>query len=223
MPANPSNPMLFSNLGICQANLGEFEQALQSLEIALIKAPESPKILLSKAKVLLMLNRDEDAIADLSKILASNPNFTDALLLRAPLYIKVGKFKEATADFSLLHSLLPTDADVTASLAECMATTGDTENADALYSEALKDNPSAEILQSAAIHYLDTNQLQKADDAIYQALKLDPRNGMTYLLRAILHKKRYQTTEAELDLKLAKEYNIDSQTIEKFFPKKAKK
>lgn len=222
-PANPTNGMLFSNLGICQANTGDYAASLQSFEIALIKSADSVKTLYNRARTHLMMDNQTEALIDLNSVLAIDSLMPEALQLRGAMLQKLGKTKSACHDFERLLTILPSDPLAMAATAECKATLGNFEEADSLYIKALDSGNTLDIYQSAIPYYLQTDQFQKADDAIYQALKNYPREGILYLYRAILHRSRFETTAFENDLKLAKEYGVDTQTIENIFPTSAKK
>lgn len=216
-PANPSNPMLFSNLGVCQHNQGEYAKALQSYSLALVKAPDSPRVLFNRARTLLAIRQDSEALSDLDHALRSDSTMTDALRLRATMLLALDSVAPARHDFSLLRELDPSDAWASAGLAECLAAGGDNVGATRLYTEALSKDPDPDTAAAAILHLLKEDHTAQAEEAIYQQLKKYPQEGLLYLCRAILHQRMFQNQAAESDKNLAKNYGIDSQTIERYF------
>lgn len=238
-PANPGNTLLFSNLGVCAHNLGDYDKALQSFDISLIKAPKSPVVLLQRAKTYIALQRPDDAIADLNTAIASDSLNADALRLRSALLLRsciesknirthepcvpteLNRTDSAMADFQRLTRISPSDPWPKAGLANTLCIKdpkGNLPTIKKLLSEALEGAPDLETRLTAINIYLQTEELSLAEEAIRQSLKEYPREGMLYLQRALLHRQRYQNEEAEIDKKIAVKYGVDSQTIESYFP-----
>ena len=68
-PANPSNVLLISNLGIIRFNMGQDSLAIATLNDAHSMAPASVTILSNRAKVLAANGYDEEAYLDYSRII----------------------------------------------------------------------------------------------------------------------------------------------------------
>lgn len=217
-PASPVNPMLFSNLGICQSNIGDYASALQSYEIALIRQPNSTSILLNRARTHLMQSKEKEALRDLDKILEVDSTRIEARRLRSTLRMKQGDYAGALKDITNLSTVLPEDPWLHAAKGQCLATMGDNEAASREFTEALKHEPDVETMLAAIMYYLTTDDYQNAEETIFQALKQFPREGGLYLMRAVLHKKRFQNEEAEIDKKIAAKYGVDCQIIDSYFP-----
>lgn len=217
-PANPTNPLLFSNLGVCQTELGKYGNALQSFEVALVKTPDSPKILTNRARLYLLMNREEDAIQDLNHAIRGDSILEHALLLRGSLLMKQSKLQQAQKDFETLLRNGNENATVLASLGQCAMASGDKEGAQTFFDKALTKDPTPEIYFLIALEQIQNQQYNQAEESIYQGINKYQRVGELYLVRALLHKKRFQNNDAEIDKKIAIQYGVDTQTIESFFP-----
>lgn len=217
-PADPSNGLLFSNLGYCQTMQGDYATALQSYDIALIKTKDSPAIYENRARTYLLQGDEQHARQDLDRAIDLDSTRRNALTLRSTLLLKQGDSEKALTDLKLLDKVHPGDAWTLTAMGECLVRKGDKSEADSCFREALLHNPDPESYTAIAGHYIDSDRLQDADETIYQALTRYPREGMLYLLRGVLHRMRFQNTEAEIDKKIAMEYGVDSQTVEDYLP-----
>ena len=63
-----------------------------------------------------------------------------------------------------------------------------------------------------------TGKIQEALDAAKEAIAEHPHDGRLYLLRGWLKKQMLLYREADADRKLAIDYGVDPQTIERFLP-----
>ena len=218
-PANPSNSMLFANLGVCLLNMEQYEDAIESLDIALVKAPDSPVVLTNRARASIALGREEEAMQNLQKAIAGDTTYADARRLRAFLCLNSGRAEEAYADFK---SMLPatdtkeSDPYMLAGAARAAAMIGRKEEASALYTKALDSSPDADTAVEAVAHFLATEPDETTQQLIIQQIKHHSQEGRLYLMMAALCKKRYLVTEMEANKKIARQYGIDSQTIENF-------
>lgn len=217
-PANPVNHLLFSNLGVCQTNLGQYSKALESFEIALIKSDKPSGILSNRARTYLAMSDEESALKDLSEAAKLDSLNLDAFKLKGMLLMRKGDFGNAEKDLSYFNRHSPTDTRILAELGRCASKKGEYKEAKSFYEESLKLDPEADVYLSIAHYQIEADDYNSADETIRQGLKKYPREGMLYLLRALLHKERFQNEEAEIDKKLAMEYGVDVQTIAIYFP-----
>lgn len=235
-PANSSNAMLFSNLGVCNRNLRRFPEALECFQIALVKAPSSTVVLTNRAKTYMLMAEKQLALDDLETALRSDTTLAEARTMRAMLRLEKGDIKGADADFRQLldririnaESTRPAHDASTAYLDECHGIIlagaaraarlqGDNTRAYDLYMESLRNEPDADTAVEALLYLLDTDEdLSETQKLIVEQARRHSRDGRIYLCMAALCKKRYQTSEMEANKKIAKEYGIDSQTIDNF-------
>ncbi len=222
-PANKSNYLLWSNLGIVRTQLDDFEGAMQAYEIGLACAPHSTTLLSNRARTLLTYNRTDDALADLDSALALDSLLQWPLRMRGLVMLGKGKPEAALDDLKRYLDHYPDDATIRIALGDAESMLGHYDRALEHYEKAEgldKDSPEAteKILLAA---YAD-HRLAEQEPRLKEALREWPRHAMFYLLRGTLHRQRYQTEDAELDKKLAVEYGADPHTVEIFFPKSRK-
>lgn len=221
-PSHPGNPMLFANLGVCLSNRHKYGEALEAFEIGLVKAPRSSAILSSRALTYIAMGREEDALADLDIVLADDSTLLQPRRIRAQILLAHNDTAAAARDFRIIRSIDPTQPDACTGLARCAEIRQDFKEAHTLYQEALaleKDPDIQPILHIGLIRSLIAQEeLNEADEAVRQALAAYPRNGYIYLMRAWLHRLRFQYEDEILDKKMAAEYGVDIQTIESFLP-----
>ena len=129
-----------------------------------------------------------------------------------------GELDVAKADF---ETILKNDASTTEGLLGMTIWadySGDYPTAIEYITQLIDKEHRAENYFTRALLYVKTNNLPAADDDVREGLKIDNRYGDLYLIRAYLHKLRYRNEEAEIDKKLAIEYNADAQLIQQLFP-----
>ena len=68
-PKNAKNALLFSNLGLVQRRLGEFDKALESYSFALNFAPLAVPILLDRAAIYMEMGKTDRAYTDYCQVL----------------------------------------------------------------------------------------------------------------------------------------------------------
>lgn len=221
-PASPLNSMIFSNIGVCRTNLGRYEEAIESFDIALIKSPESPRILCAKATACLLAGQDSVALASLNAAVRCDSISPIPRRLRGKILLVNKDLKRALDDFSVLSNVDPTDEWGPGGIGEVyMAMEKDAE-AIPLLQKALSLNEDPDFRLSLASALLTVNRLADADELIRESIEKYPTTGEFYLLRGVLHRKFHLNNEAEYDILLAKKYGVDPQTVEKFLPKLTK-
>lgn len=224
-PGNVGNVMLFSNLGLASGMEGKIGEAMQCFDIALSRAPKSIPVLTSKAKIQLKAADNEGAMETLSYILSLDSLAQWPLQTRGLLRMRAGDYKDAFSDFSTLAKKHPRNPWGPAGLAKCMEIQGYPSEAAGFYKDAIErtlpDDEDRIEFQLGLIENLGhTGKLQEALDAAKEAIGEHPHDGRIYLLRGWIKQQLLIYREAEADKKLAIDYGVDNQTIERFFPPK---
>ena len=106
-PKNEKNAMLFSNLGLVQRRLGEFDKALESYTFALNFAPLSVPILLDRAAIYLEMGKTDRAYTDYCQVLDEDKKNKEALLMRAYIYVLRRDYPSARIDYNRLLEIDP--------------------------------------------------------------------------------------------------------------------
>ncbi len=224
-PGNVGNIMLFHNLGLAAGMDGKIGEAMQCFEIALSRAPKSIPVLTSKAKIQLKASDIEGAKETLDIILDLDSLAEWPLQTRGLLKMRDADFRGAYDDFSSLNKHYPKNTWGPGGLAKCMEMQGYLSEAAGYYSDAIKrtrpDDEDRVEFQLGLIENLGhTGKLSEALDVAKEAISEHPHDGRLYLLRGWIKKLLLIYREAEEDKKLAIDYGVDYQTIERFFPEK---
>ena len=99
-PANKSNYLLWSNLGIVRDRIGNTEGALQAFDIGLASAPRSTVLLANRAYTLMETGRDKEALRDLDLALEIDSTMLVPRLSRAGLHLNARRLAEARKDYA---------------------------------------------------------------------------------------------------------------------------
>ena len=222
-PANPGNPMLFSNLGLAAGMEGKIGEAMQCFDIALQRAPKSIPVLTSKAKIQIKAADTEGAMETLDTILGIDSVAEWPLQTRGLLRMRAEDYKGAFADFSRLKKAHPRNTWGPGGLAKCMEMQGYLAEAAGYYSDAISlttpDDEDRVEFQLGLIENLGhTGKLNEALDTAKTAIGEHPHDGRLYLLRGWIKRLLLLYREAEADKKLAIDYGVDYQIIDRFFP-----
>lgn len=218
-PANFTNSLLLSNLGLVQAHKGEYEKAIQSLSLGLNLAPNSSVILNNRAHAYLLMDSIEAATKDLDKSLGIDSIQEWTLQTRAFLYLQQQNIPRASTLFYKLRKEFGENSSVLAGLAAIEEQEGNPEKARKYYDEALKLNPEDEEAREAFIFLLiKSNDYSGARSLIKEGLNLNPENPMLYLLRGYLHRLNYRLDEALADKKIAISKGLDPGYVSEFIP-----
>lgn len=224
-PANVGNIMLFNNLGLATGMDGKFGEAMQCFDIALSRAPKSIPVLTSKAKIQIKAADQEGALETLDTILSLDSVAEWPLQTRGLLRMRNADYKGAFSDFKTLTKNYPKNTWGYGGLAKCMEMQGYLSEAAGYYRDAIDhtiagDEDRVEFQLGLIENLGHTEKLTEALEEAKQAIAESPHDGRLYLLRGWIKKKLLIYREAEDDKKLAIDYGVDYQTIERFFPQK---
>lgn len=224
-PANIGNVMLFNNLGLASGMEGKIGEAMECFEIALSRAPKSIPVLTSKAKIQIKASDTAGAMETLNTILSIDSLAEWPMQTRGLLRMREADYKGAYDDFSRLTKHFPDNTWGPGGLAKCMEIQGYLSEAAGYYADAIKrtlpDDEDRVEFQLGLIENLGhTGKLTEALDIAKEAISEHPHDGRLYLLRGWIKKLLLIYREAENDKKLAIDYGVDLQIVERFFPQK---
>lgn len=218
-PANPTNILLLSNLGIIRYNMGQDSMAIATLNEANRIAPSSVTILSNRAKVLAANGREKDAYNDYDRILTLDSMEIAARLPHCLFALRRHDFRTAKADFEFMQRNFPGKIETEIAGASVMSGTGDFEGAIPYYTRILKERKEYEYYRGRAYCYLITGAIQEASDDINTAISLEPSDGELFLYRAALNKMRYRPDDAEADARRAVELGVERERVAQFLTK----
>lgn len=218
-PANFSNSLLLSNLGMINLNLDEPQDAVDNFTLGLEIAPSSTTLRSNRARAYLYMNQLQKADEDLRILLERTPDDPWALKMHGIITAS----KNPEEGLAVLQRIAEPDVDTRLAMASLQHRMGHDDEAELIYSALTEDSASEEVLQTAAVFHLLKEDYSRAGDELRRAIELNPRNGNLYLLRAYLHEQCHEKSLAEIDKKMAIENNADLQLVEALFPSKKRK
>ncbi len=222
-PGNVGNVMLFNNLGLAAGMEGKIGEAMQCFDIALARAPKSIPVMTSKAKIQLKSGDNDGAMETLDNILSLDSIAEWPLQTRGLLRMRKADYKGAFQDFTTLTKNYQNNTWGPGGLAKCMEMQGYPSEAAGYYSDAIKrtstnDEDRVEFQLGLIENLGHTGKLSEALETAKEAIEEHPHDGRLYLLRGWIKKLLLIYREAEADKKLAIDYGVDYQIIERFFP-----
>ncbi|MDE5843430.1 MAG: tetratricopeptide repeat protein [Muribaculaceae bacterium] len=217
-PGSPLNSKLFANIGICNANLGNLTQALESYDIALVKEPTNTNILSHRASTLMLMGDLDGASEVVSEVLHLDSIYAPARRLHGQIMLQKKDFESARKDFEILISIDPKDPWGPAGLAEVEFFYENYPEIIRLLKKALELQESQDFRLSLISAYLKTNKLSDAENLIRESIIIYPQSGEFYVMRGALHKIMHQNREAEADKKTAIQYGVDPKVVERYLP-----
>lgn len=208
-PANRSNYLLWSNLGTVRTQTGNLDGALEAFSIGLSSAPNSTMLLSNRAKTYMLKGDSKSALADLDAALSNDSTLQWPRKMRGLIRESNGDVAGAESDFSIYEERFGEDADILEAQADMAAGKGDGETSISKYKAAYRLNPDGTMLGKALLTAYLYGKIEAMNEELQDGLKRNPRDGLLYLMRAMLKKSRFQNTEMEEDLKTARQLGVD--------------
>ncbi|NDV96300.1 hypothetical protein D0T84_15465 [Dysgonomonas sp. 521] len=213
-PANPNNIMLMVNLGTIQRNLGQFEDALVSYNVAIEKYPEKTFLRHSRAALYCDMGRFEDAMKDYNTIVLTDTEDIEALYRRGLLYLANKNLLAAEEDFDNILEKAPENMQGKMGLALLMKRRGEFKEAEDIYSDLIyKYRNNADLYFNRAECYLQLDKLARTNEDINKAIELGYNDPLIFLLRGQLRLAQYDKRLAKEDFLKAQEMGVDEATI----------
>ena len=149
--------------------------------LSLYLNPQNEAAVLSSANLLEMNNRKNEAIKQYQKINKDSSLYFTASLKIATIYMEKKENKKALKQLEMLSNLYPDDYNVLFNLGELNRVNGNHIEAIKYYNKALKHLPESlkndwTIYYALGISYEKSNQWEKAEDVLKQALKTSNRH-----------------------------------------------
>ena len=197
-PANPSNALLVSNLGMVRFYQGKDVEALETLDEAHDMAPASVTILTNRARVKTGLGKVNEAIEDYKEVCRLDSTLTQPLFTLGILQLQTGDIDAARENAYRLEKLAPDGGETHALLGSLAQAEGQWKEAVTQFRIAVRKDSCAEYWCSLAWSALRSDDLSTASEAISDGLRLDPFYAELYLARILLERARYRDADAKL-------------------------
>ena len=208
-PANPSNVLLMSNLGMVQFYDGRTADALATLSTAHSIAPNSVTVLQNRARIYAAEGQWDKALGDYSRVIELDSTLVEPRFYHAMLALRTGDIPKASAEIADLMKMAPDHRLTHEAQAIVLMQSGLYKEAIPHLSAVIKAAEDASYYSSRAYCRLLTDDLAGASDDIPRGLELDPTDGELYLYRAMLNKLRYRPDDAKADAAEAVKWGID--------------
>lgn len=202
-PTEPSNSLLYSNLGALYSSVGEDSLAIDSYDRALDIAPNLITPLLGRGRLYLSLGKEKEAYADFTRVIQIDSINTDARYYRGMMALYGGVRPMAEEDFTVLESVTPRSMNTAIAMSTLYAMTGRDSQAIPYLKNLIKNAPSPEFYATLSGCYLTLDRLNEASETISDGLKLYPNDAELYYYRAWLNKERYRHEDAQEDAEKA--------------------
>lgn len=218
-PANFTNALLLSNLGVARSQMGRHDEALEDFRLALSISPNSTTVRNNRARTLLTARRYVEALQDLNESIEIDSTQTWARQMRGLLLLQAGLPEAAHSDFKRLYQENPDNHTVLTGLAQSAQAKGDNEEALRFYDLAIQCEDVAETRFSRIMLKLNMERYSDAADDIRTAMEAHPQSPDFFVARARLNRLTYRYADAETDKKIALDKGADPQFVEQYVPK----
>lgn len=177
-------------VGIIHLGRRQFDEATRSFESAIEFDPQHEESQWALAQTLLWKRQPEKAVDLINRFYAEQTELSDrARMVRGELRRMTGDLSGAAEDFQQIID--SDDADVrtllnaASSLARILAHTDRADEAERLFDRMVREHAERiEPLQARAVFLRDRGRLDEADADCALALKLQPDDTLTYVIRA---------------------------------------
>lgn len=203
-PKNAKNALLFSNLGLVQRRMGEYDKALESYSFALNFAPLAIPILLDRAAINMELGKTDRAYTDYCLVLDEDKQNKEALLMRAYIYVLRRDYPAARMDYNRLLELDPLSYSGRLGLATLEQKEGKFREALEILNKMIVETPEDATLFIARADV--EREMQHEDLALVdleEALRLNPSSIDAYLLRGNIYLSQKKKAQAKADFEKA--------------------
>ena len=233
--ANSTNPEMYVNLALAQAQGNDFDSAISTLKTAQAKFPQDETIIKTTKNISEMKsdnlmakasefynNKDYQKAAE--TYLSIMPANADTILGAATSYEELGDKDNALTYYKKAFELRPADSDIAYYIASIYGEKEDLQNAKVYLQKSIalnKDNAQAkEFLASIeesdranllndAISLYDGNKLDESLIKFNELLTQDPQNSYALYYRGMIYDTKEKRLEAIADLKKAFNLNKD--------------
>lgn len=216
-PLEPTNALLYNNLGMVYTYMREDSLAVDSFGRALEIAPNMVLPLIGRGRLYLAMGRDKEAFADFSRVIELDSINTDARYYHGMLSLYGGILAMAEEDFAVLKDVAPRSVDTAVALSTMYSMTGRESEAVPYLKKLIETSPSPEFYANLAGCYLALDWLNEASATIGDGLRLYPDDPELYYYRAWLNRERYRLEEAHADAKKAVSLGANPAKVDALF------
>ena len=186
----------YVGLGQMMLNRNQSKVALQYARMALQQAPARADCLVLIGSAFANMHDLVSAERYLQAFATSQPRSADALNRLGALRLMQKRYPEALGYYQKASQLEPRNYGALDGIASTMILQGDKAGAIERVKEALSHGESPELLSLAGKIYIDTGQLQAAEDVLKKSLQQSPQNYSNYVQLGSLYARCQRVPEA---------------------------
>lgn len=216
-PDNPSNVLLYNNLGLLYSQLGQDSLAMKAYDNALAIAPSMTTVLSNRAQLCLRLGRDAEAMRGFADVIDRDSLNVKARFYHGMMSLYAGDAQSAIADFGVLKMADPDSENTCLALSSLYSMTGCEAQAIPYYQKLIAMGPEPEYYAGLAGCYLALDRLSDATAAINEGLEKCGDDPELYYYRAWTNKEAYQLDQAKADAKRAIQLGADPRKVMSLF------
>lgn len=194
---DPNYATAHHNLGVVYYKMGQFDDALAELEIAIRLWSDVPRFYYTKGVILKDAKRLQESIASFSKAISLDSQYTKAHYGRGCAYYYDGNLEKACSDLEEVVRLDPSFRDALYNLGLIYIALARWDDAQKTFMKHLELRPNdPDVFYSMGlIHVAREDDLEKAIENFQKAISIDPRNLKARFELSLLHARmRYRQT-----------------------------
>ncbi len=204
LAANPENSEALSMLGALKLQMGQHDNAAESLSRAIALNPLQANAHAELGKVYLETNRIEEAKYCFVKALELQPDLAEAHYKLGNVHRLEGKLDAALDCYGKAVSINPNYSEAHNNAGVTYDEKGQRNDAIASYRKALAINPKLENAQhNLGLLLLGSGNATEALECFKRSIALNPNSADAYILKGMVHHDRKEYTEAITAYQLA--------------------
>lgn len=208
-PANPSNGLLFVNLGTIQRQQKKYKDAEISYSCAISLLEDNSIAYSSRASLFSEMEEYDKAIEDYTVILTRNDKDEEALYERALCRLMIQDTLGARIDLERIDQLNPKSAKSRLGMAQVYKVMGENAMAVELYDALIKANPKSwSLLRDRAEVYYLSRRFAAALQDINKSIEMNGKDPLSYFMRAKIRMAKNDKEYARRDLNKAIELGL---------------
>jgi arylsulfatase A-like enzyme/Tfp pilus assembly protein PilF len=208
---NPEAPSFYVNLAAVKIKMNKVAEAVEVLERARAKFPDSPVILSPLMGAYIKAERWDDALVTGQAILDVDPRHYDALFLSGSVNARLGQWGEALESFNKALEIEPGNKTLRQRYAYALAASGRSEEALASFDRLIREYPADQSINLELGHiYGVIGNLDEARETLRGAVERHPSPEAFYAYAQCLARagdypeavrwiRRYLETTSEAD------------------------
>ena len=163
----------------CLANLEQYEDAIETIDEALIIDENNAEFLQLKSSYLGDLGNYDESLNCIDKAIELDSDDDENLRVKAITYFKMENYDEAFKYINLFIDRDPEDVDRLISKIKFYIHLDDYENVEKYFeiAENIQED-NLELLFTKTLYYLDQFELEKANDYVDKCLKIEPQSDL---------------------------------------------